>query len=181
MSARRRARQPPPDLTSLFDVLFIVIFAALIRAAAVQQAAAQPPAKPAPKPPQPMDPRSLQARALVDLDAQLAAKPIIVVRVSAAGTITAIESGGKTIALDVPLLERANQPDEAYLPDRSMELRVCRVVTLHLNIVDLAKYIVVVAPDRRIDDLEHALADGLARDVDRCLVDERGIATIVGP
>ena len=33
---RRARRQPPPDLTSLFDVLFIVIFAALIRAAAAQ-------------------------------------------------------------------------------------------------------------------------------------------------
>ncbi|HET7502744.1 MAG TPA: hypothetical protein VFK02_17100 [Kofleriaceae bacterium] len=38
MRARRHVRRPP-DLTSLFDVLFIVVFAALIRAAAVQHAA----------------------------------------------------------------------------------------------------------------------------------------------
>ena len=38
----RRAKRVryPPDLTSLFDVLFIVVFASLIRAAAVQNAAA---------------------------------------------------------------------------------------------------------------------------------------------
>ena len=177
---RKRARQPPPDLTSLFDVLFIVIFAALIRAAAVQQAAAQPP--PAPKPPpRPMDPRSLQARALVDLDRQLAERPAVVVRVTAAGTIAAIESAGKTIALDAPLLEHDPQVKESYLPDRSAELRVCRVVALHLGVDDLAKVLVIVAPDRALADLPHALFDGLHRDVDRCLVEQRGIAAIVGP
>ena len=41
MRRNRRRVHVPPDLTSLFDVLFIVIFAALIRAAATQQAAAQ--------------------------------------------------------------------------------------------------------------------------------------------
>jgi hypothetical protein len=178
---RKRARQPPPDLTSLFDVLFIVIFAALIRAAAVQQAAAQPPPTPPKPPPQPMDPRSLQARALVDLGKQLAAKPAIVVRVSVAGTITAIEHEGKTMALDSPLLELDPRVKEAYLPDRSAELRVCRVAALHLGAADLSKFLVIVAPEQRLVELDHALADGLSRDIDRCLVDQRGIATIVEP
>jgi len=178
---RRRARQPPPDLTSLFDVLFIVIFAALIRAAAVQQAAAQPAPVPPRPPPQPMDPRSLQARALVDLDKQLAAKPAIVVRVSAAGTISAIESEGKTIALDVPLLEHDPKVKLAYLPDRSVELRVCNVAALHLGVADLSKHLVILAPDKPVVDLREKLFDGLARDVDRCLVEQRGIAVVVAP
>jgi hypothetical protein len=183
MRRSRRARQPPPDLTSLFDVLFIVIFAALIRAAAVQQAAAQPPAPP-PKPqPQPMDPRSLQARALASIDKQLAARPAIVVRVSAAGTITALERDGQTIALDVPLLEHVADPDVAvaYLGDRSAELRACRVAALHANLPDLANYLVVIAPDRPLAELPHALHDGLHRDVDRCLSEQHGIAVIVTP
>jgi hypothetical protein len=181
---RRRARQPPPDLTSLFDVLFIVIFAALIRAAAVQQAAAQPPPpKPSQPAPQPMDPKSLQARALAAIDKQLAARPAIVVRVSAAGTITALEHAGATIALDVPLLEHVADPDVAvaYLGDRSAELRACRVAALHANLPDLAKYLVVIAPDRPLAALPHALFDGLHRDVDRCLADQHGIAVIVTP
>ncbi|MGE5182045.1 MAG: hypothetical protein ACM31C_08280, partial [Acidobacteriota bacterium] len=127
----RRRRHVPPDLTSLFDVLFIVIFAALIRAAAAEHAAAaaaRP--KPAPAAPPPLDPGSLHARAL----AELATRPAIVVRVSQAGTITALEADGKTQPLDAPLLEHSADPDIAlaYLGDRSDELRVCRIVALHL-------------------------------------------------
>jgi hypothetical protein len=174
----------PPDLTSLFDVLFIVIFAALIRAAAVQQAVA------APKPPEPhappvkLDPSSLRARALADLGADLAARPAVVVRVSAAGTITALEiTDGKAITLDAPLLEHSPNPDVevAYLGDRSAELRVCRIAAVHLGVADLGHYLVIIAPDTLLEDLPHALFDGLHRDVDRCLVDQRGLAVIVDP
>lgn len=185
---RRRGRhvRVPPDLTSLFDVLFIVIFVALIRAAAAQQAVAAA-ATPAPAPPavvaKPLDPRSLQARARVAIERQLAARQAIVVRVSAAGSITAIERAGKTLALDAPLLEQSANPDVAvaYLGDRSAELRVCRVAALHLGEPDLAKFLVIVAPDRLRDDLRHALSDGLERDVERCLAEQRGLAIIVWP
>ena len=174
---RRARRQPPPDLTSLFDVLFIVIFAALIRAAAVQQAVAAPePPEPAPPP---LDPASLRARAIVDL----AARPTIVVRISAAGTISALEADGKVTPLDVPLLEHSPDPDVAlaYLGDRSGELRACRIAALHLGVADLARYLVIFAPAQRLADLPHALFDGLHRDVDRCLADQHGLAVIVDP
>jgi hypothetical protein len=166
----------------MFDVLFIVVFAALIRAASVQAAAdraAQPP--PPPPPVQPLDPASLHARALADLSSQLAARPAIVVRISPAGTITKLELDGATVPLDVPLLEPSTNPDLAitYLGDRSAELRVCRIVALHANAVDLTKYLVVIAPDARLADLPHALYDGLHRDIDRCLSDQRGIAALV--
>jgi hypothetical protein len=171
----------PPDLTSLFDVLFIVIFAALIRAAAVQANAAP---KPMPTtPPVPLDPASLHARAIAGVEADLAARPAIVVRVSTAGTLTALDVDGKTIALDAPLLEHSADPDVAvtYLGDRSAELRVCRIAALHLGVPDLGKYLVIVAPAQRLADLPHALYDGLHRDLDRCVSEQRGLAVLVEP
>ena len=181
---RSRRRHMPPDLTSLFDVLFIVIFAALIRAAAAQHAADAAEAPPPPRPPPPLlDPASLHARALADLGAALAARPTIVLRISAAGTITSIEAGGRTQPLDVPLVERSSDPDVAlaYLGDRSVELQLCHVAALHLAVPDLARYLVIVAPAARLDDLPHALFEGLHRDVDRCLAEQRGLAVLVGP
>jgi hypothetical protein len=186
---QRRRGQRPPDLTSLFDVLFIVVFVALIRAAAVQNAAAKPP-DPAPKPATrpdppalPVDVATLRMRALVDLDAQLAKRTPLVIRISAQNTIASVESDGKQIALDIPLLEHDPNPDVAltYLPDRSVDLRLCKVAALHLKVDDLSRHLVIVAPLRPVADLPHALHDGLFRDLDRCLADQRGLATIVDP
>jgi hypothetical protein len=185
MSRRARRRQPPPDLTSLFDVLFIVIFAALIRAAAVQQAAAAQVAKPPPPPPPPvaLETSALKARALADLDQQLAARPTIILRISDAGTLTALDTDGSSTPLDTPLLEHSPDPDIAlaYLGDRSAELRVCRVAAVHLNLPDLARYLVIIAPAQHLVDLPHALYEGLRRDVERCLFDQKGLAVIVDP
>jgi len=185
---QRRRGQRPPDLTSLFDVLFIVVFAALIRAASIQKAAANPPpaptpmAKPAP-PSLPVDVATLRMRALADLDAQLAQRTPLVIRISAQNTIASVEAEGKQIALDVPLVEHDPNPDVAltYLGDRSVELRLCKVAALNLKVDDLSRYLVIVAPMRPVADLPHALHDGLFRDLDRCLADQRGLATIVDP
>ncbi len=163
MRHRRRVRVPP-DLTSLFDVLFIVIFAALIRAAAVQAQAAPQPA-PTPTPPRPpvqLDPASLKARALADLDASLRARPAIIVRVSQAGKITSLASPERTLALDTPLLEPSPDPDVklTYLGDRSSDLRLCRVAALDLGVADLAKYLRGRRAQRAASaDLPHALFD----------------------
>jgi hypothetical protein len=181
MRRGRRHLRMPPDLTSLFDVLFIVIFAALIRAAAVQ-AAAKPKASP-PSPPVHLDPSSLRARALADLGAELAARPSAIVRISSAGTATALETEGKAVPLDVPLLEHSPDPDVvlSYLGDRSAELRVCRIAALNLGAVDLARYLVIIAPERPLADLPHALYEGLHRDLDRCLSEQHAIAALVEP
>lgn len=184
MRARRHGYRKP-DLTSLFDVLFIIIFAALIRAAAVENAAAKVPAPPPPKP-MPATPPAvaqLQKAALADLDKQLAARAPLVIRVSAAGVVTAIEADGKRIPLDVPLLEHSPDPDVAlsYLGDRSAELRVCRVAAVHLGVADLAKYLVIIAPAAPLADLPHALHTGLHRDLDRCSGEQKTIASLVDP
>lgn len=186
--SRRRARRHvrvPPDLTSLFDVLFILIFVALIRAAALQQQAeaARPAPTPPPPPAQPQPAPVLQAKALAQLDAELAARPVVVARISPDGKLTAFELAGKRVAVDVPLLEESRDPDIAlaYLGDRSADQRVCKQVALHLALPDLAAYLVIFAPDARSADLAHALYEGLRRDVDRCQVDQRGLAVVVDP
>jgi len=183
---RRRVRRPP-DLTSLFDVLFIVVFAALIRAAAAQQALAQataPPPRPAPQPPPPPPAlAALRTRALATIGAELAERTPLVIRVSAAGTVTAIEADGKQLALDVPLLEHSPDPTvrTSYLGDRSAELRVCRIAAVHLGVPDLARYLVIVAPsDLRTSRLV-ALNDGLDADRARCFIEQHGFATVIEP
>jgi hypothetical protein len=182
----RARRHRPPDLTSLFDVLFIVVFAALIRAAAIQNSAAQsaqpPLAKPQPPPP-PAPIAALQKRALADLDKQLASRTPLVIRVSEKGVVDALEAEGKRIALDVPLLEHSPDPDIAlaYLGDRSAELRLCKVAALRLKTEKLSRYLVIVAPARALADLPHALVEGLRRDVERCLAEQQGLATVVDP
>ena len=188
MSRRRVHRSP--DLTSLLDVLFILIFASLIRTAALQNAEANeaneaPPAKPvvpAPPPP-PAEIAALRTRALANLDQQIASRKPLVIRVSPQGVITSVEADGKKLPLDVPLLEHSPDPDVgvAYLGERSAELRVCRVAALHLQAKDLAAYLVIIASIAPLADLPHALHQGLHRDLDRCLTDQRGLATIVDP
>jgi hypothetical protein len=58
---------------------------------------------------------------------------------------------------------------------------VCRLAALHVGMPVLAKYLVIIAPDERLVDLPHALFEGLHRDVERCLVEQRGLAVIVEP
>ena len=104
MRSRRRG-QKPPDLTSLFDVLFIVVFVALIRAAAAEHEVAEAakdkePPKPVvpPKPPLPVDVSKLQSQALKNVTAELAGRQPLVIRISDKGVITA-EEGASTFGV----------------------------------------------------------------------------------
>lgn len=163
LRTRRTRRQPPPDLTSLFDVLFIVIFAALIRAAAAQHDAEAAKLPPPPAPPQPMDPASLQARAGV----QVAERPNVIVRIDIDGRVTA--------PVVASLLEPSGDPDVAlaYRGD------ICGLI--HGSALDLSKVLVIIAPEQRLAELPHALYDGLRGDVARCLQDHHALAVIVEP
>jgi hypothetical protein len=180
-----RRTHRPADLTSLLDVLFIIVFVALIRASVPQQVAAAPAPKPAsPAPPAPpAHVAALRTAALANLQHDLEGRAAVVVRVTAEGAITALELGPDKRALDVPLLEHSADPDAAlaYLGDRSAELRVCRVVAVHLGVPDLANHLVIIAPAVALADLRRALHRGLHEDVLRCLADQHGIATIVDP
>ena len=181
---RRRRGHYTPDLTSLLDVLFIIVFVSLIRVSSAQQVAAEPAPKPLPPPPlPPAEVAQLRAAALANLTADLAGRTPLVVRVSDEGKITALETAADNRPLDVPLLELSSDPDAAiaYLGDRSAELRVCRIVAVHLGAPDLAKHLVIVAPAVPLAELKRALHRGLHDDLLRCLAEQRGIATIVDP
>jgi len=183
MRSRRHAHRPP-DLTSMFDVLFIVVFAALIRAAAVENAAAHPPAPPRPSAPvTPPAVAALRQRALVDLNRDLAERTPLVVRITRDARINALEVGDKRIALDAPLLELSRDPDAAvtYLGDRASDLRVCKIAAVRLGSPELSRYLVIIAPELPLADLKHALFDGLHRDLDRCLTEQRGLAALIDP
>jgi hypothetical protein len=155
----------------------------LIRGAAVQQEAEAAKApKPIVQPPQPPpDLAALKTQAIAMIDKSLADRRPVVARVSAAGSLIAIEGDGGKRTVDVPLLEEVRDPDVmvAYLGDRSADLRLCAQIALRLGVQDLAAYLVIVAPERPLADLPHALYDGLRRDAERCLVEQRGIAAVV--
>lgn len=190
VGSRKRRVRKPPDLTSLFDVLFIVVFVALIRAAAAEQAmaaqaeTATPVEPPRPSaPPVPLETAALREQALANVAAELAGRTTLIVRIDDRGVVRRLEVEGKQIALDVPLL--AHDPDPtvrlAYQGDRSAQLRACRVAALQLGVQDLASYLVIFAPARARVDLPHALIGGLERDLARCLAEQHAIATIVEP
>jgi hypothetical protein len=183
MSMRRRGFRPA-DLTSLFDVLFILVFVSLVSAASQRKATAEALASvPAPAPPRPAGPppalADLQRLALTGLGE----RPMIVLRVSRDGVLRLIETAARTVPLDVPVLEVVADADVglAYLGERSAELRVCRQAALHLGLADLSGQLVVVAPDAPLADLPVALVAGLRRDADRCVAEQRGVAVLVDP
>ena len=197
--SKRHVRRPP-DLTSLFDVLFIVVFVALIRAAAAQHEVARltappPPPKPAPPGPPPAV-AALRTKALANLERDLAERLPLVVRISTSierdrlkATIAALEYEGQTIPLDVPLLADSSDPDieVVYLGETSAELRVCRIAAVHLRLPDLARHLVIFVPDRPAAELKRAgagneaLLQGLERDVARCFTEQRAVAAFIDP
>ncbi|HWO21786.1 MAG TPA: hypothetical protein VNO30_23615 [Kofleriaceae bacterium] len=197
---KRHVRRPP-DLTSLFDVLFIVVFVALIRAAAAQQEVARLTAPPPPKPapPAPLAPppsvAALRVKALESLEQDLAERTPLVVRIAVQAdgdrtkaTIATLEHAGQTLPLDTPLLTDSRDPsiEVEYLGDTSAELRVCRVAAVHLHLADLARHLVIIVPDRPLAELKRlagsvALFEGLGHDIVRCLRDQRGMATLIDP
>lgn len=181
---RSRSRIRPLDLTSLFDVLFILVFVSLVSAGVNQQRAERAEAAiPEPPPPSPPLPPPTDAALRKLALAEIGLRPSLVVRVSKAGVITAVEAGGKTVTMDVPLIEHVPDPDVAiaYLGDRSSELRVCRQAALHLGLADLTPYLVIIQPESPLAELTVALVTGLRHDADRCLVDQRAIAVLVDP
>jgi hypothetical protein len=180
---KRRSAAPAPNLTSLLDVLFILVFASLVSAAGRRAAAEAPEPPSAPPPPEaprpPPEVAALRDQALVEIGE----RPLVIARVSKDGVLREVQAPGAKKALDVPLTEHVPDPDVAiaYLGDRSAELRVCRQAALHLGVADLSPYLVIIAPDVPLADLTVALASGLKRDADRCVVEQRGVAVVVDP
>lgn len=184
----RRRGLRPPDLTSLFDVLFILVFVSLVNAGVTKHAAdAAAAARATPtEPTAPAVPPSLAAlrQAAVEVtSAQVRRAPLRVLHVAADGTATSLEDEQGVRALAVPLLEKVADPDVAvaYLGDRAPALQVCGVIARELRRADLAGEVVVIAPAVALAELPVALVAGLRRDVARCQDGQRALAVIVEP
>jgi hypothetical protein len=181
--SRRRAVRPP-DLTSLFDVLFLFVFVSLVNAGVTRKEADQAIAAAAPKPAKPAPPPRADLVGLRDRAvARLADRIEVAARITPAGVLAKLELADRDVAIGVPLVERVADPDVgvAYLGERDAGARVCAIVAHALGVSDLRGYLVIVAPDKPVETLQHALVDGLRDDVDRCLAEQHGVAVIVAP
>jgi hypothetical protein len=190
VSGRRRAAPSAPSFTSLLDVLFILVFAALVRTASLQEAAAEQdeaaPTPVVPAPPQPPageERADLQRRALAHFDASLRARRIVIARVGADGMVTAVEDGARKLPTSVPLLARVADVNVGliYLGEQSRELRICSIVRQQLGATDLKDVLVIAVPAAPLDGLPVALVDGLRRDEQRCAIDLNGLAVLLDP
>ena len=183
----KRAVPPPPSLTSLLDVLFIRVFAALVQLAARQapaeaEAAPPPPAPPATPPTPPTD-AALRQAAIEATTRQLARAPLLIARIAADGTLAALERDGDRRALPVPLLAADADPDVgvAYVGDRAPAQRVCALVAAGFGLASLRDAVVVIAPAAPRAALPVALVAGLERDVERCRPEQHALALVLYP
>lgn len=177
----------------MIDVLFILVFASLAQAAAPEpeperierpeppvaaDAAPGPTALADAAPVAPADYAAAREAGLALALARLSDQPAVVLRISEAGQLTAVEVGaGQRLEVGVPLLERVPDRDVAlaYLGDRSADLQLCAVARRYAAIDGR---LVVLAPARPLVDLPVALVRGLRRDVERCA---GGLAVIADP
>lgn len=179
MSRRRQSRGP--DLTSLIDVLFILVFAALIQTAGREPGEVEAAPEPEPEP-MATAPDAGVAEPAIPTPA-LAGRAVALVRISKHGVLTAIELPDGRHEVGVPLVEPSPDPDVVlvYLGDRSPDLRVCRIAALQIGAVDLSQHVIVMTTEVPLEELTHALAEGLKRDVSRCLAEQTGVAILVDP
>jgi hypothetical protein len=189
-------------MTSLLDVLFIVLFAALVHAAGlVAKARDEPPpkaavpacpvAKPEVRPPvvpPSRDVQLLKRRAADALVARSAQAGLIQAEVAAAGRITRlrVEVGTerRDLVVDLPLVERVPDPDVAleYLGLRTLARRVCTTIRRALGRTDLGGALVLLQPERDLELLPVALVEGMRQDLLHCYPDENGLAVLLpGP
>ncbi len=183
MRGPRRIRYS--QLTSLVDVLFILLFASLVqqRRAAM---AANPPAEPVPEPaptidagpPEPEEDLHAEARGVAE---QLETDTVILVAVDRTGTIASIEHRGTAVAVDVPLLRAtADERVVAYAAVERPDQRLCKLVA-HAVAEDLAGALILISTEQNLRDMPYALVRGLRADAARCVDDAGAYALLVRP
>jgi len=181
------------ELTSLLDVLFILLFASLIQAAGVvskaeeEPPAVAPPVEPPPEPVRTSDHAELRQRAIDELTRSIGSRSAVYARISGDGTLTAIERdhGATTQRLEVatPLLTPVDDPNVrvVYLGERRPEWRLCTRIRVTLGLADLHDRLVVFALDAPLAMSPVALVEGLRADEEHCFADEGGIAIVLPP
>jgi hypothetical protein len=206
--ARRRARPRIPELTSLLDVLFILVFAALIQA----RSAAEPPdeaiAIPVAPPSGPVDAgvpapalpdagpgdadrraREVIARTAGPFLRSIQGRPTVLVGVSGAGHIVSITP---QTARGVPqpaqeirinLLRESEDPDVkvAYRGMLEKDHRICEIVRRELGVADLGRALILIATDEPLAKLRFGLVRGLENDAATCQDDAGGFGVLLDP
>lgn len=198
----KRQRRPvrAPDMTSLFDVLFILVFVSLVNVGVEHTAAEQAEAKakaatealasasalapsasalPPPSasaPPTPSAPPVASAQP-IDLTARGAT---LIVRVDKDGVMKAIERDGAVTPVDEPLLVKVDDPDVLYeyRGDRSREHRICAIVVAKLGVEDLSRFAIVITTDESSADTNVVLGRGIKNDRVRCADEQKGFAVL---
>lgn len=201
---RRAAPRSPQSLTSLVDILFILVFAALVqRAGMMQRPRAEVAEEPGPLlqhgvrgaavlpvPPAPAASEALRQAAVASLASELQTRPAVIARVSRRGVLAAIElppragAGAEQVDVELPLIEPVSDPDVAigYVGDRDASRRICEVVAARLPAgASVAGKLVVIAVDAPLAELTVALVSGLRRDVEQCLTERRAAAVLLDP
>ncbi len=205
---RRRELTRYSSLTSLLDVLFILLFAALIHAAAsvetARGASSEAPGMDAPSrdagvepelasrdaaPPSPTR-EQLYRQALAELAEAIEGRHVTFARISPRGVLVSLERDEPgeieemtRLDVGVPLLERVPDADRGvvYMGERIADLRICTVVRRHLGREDLEGELVIIVPEVPLAELGVALVRGLRRDQQRCMRDEGGVGVVVDP
>lgn len=176
------------QLTSLVDVLFILLFASLVQQRRAAEASTADTTAPEPATvtdtvdagapdatPPPADPHA-SARAVAD---QLETDTVVLVALDDAGTVTSIERGGHRQAADLPLLRATvDHRVVVYAAADNPALRLCRVVADALG-GDIRGALILVSTYRELRGLPYALVRGLRADTARCIDDAGAYALVV--
>ncbi|MBK9030568.1 MAG: hypothetical protein IPL61_04380 [Myxococcales bacterium] len=181
----RRRAPAPGALTSLLDVLFILVFASLVSASARGAAKPAPPPAPEVVAPPATSPTlaALRRAAVATVARQLEGAPLVAVRIAADGTLIELEAADGVRPVGAPLLEAVADRDVglAYLGDRAPAAQVCAVVARALGATALPEHVIVIAPAAALAELPVALVAGLQRDIARCQRGQQALAVIVEP
>lgn len=196
MRRERRAIRAP-DMTSLFDVLFILVFVSLVNvgvnhtaaeeaeaktkqaeaalASAQASASAAASAAPSARPSASVAPSS--APPPVDLSARSAT---ILVRIDKDGVLRAIERDGNVVDVNEPLLMKVDDPDVAfeYRGDRSRDHRICAIVVDKLGLAELSHFIVIITTPESDAMTNLILGRGINNDRLRCADEQKGFAVL---
>lgn len=204
---RRHAPLAPSSFTSLVDILFVLVFAALVQRAATGKIEEVPKADasvtdaaPAWLPPPQVE--ALRQAAISTVASELQQRPAIIARVSRLGVLTALEATtGPGLPVELPLLEPVSDPDIAlgYVGERDGSRRICAVIAAKMPELralqalqaagsaekvsagppSLARMLVVISVDAPMAELTVALAGGLRRDVEHCLSAHQAAAVLL--
>lgn len=184
----RRRRGQVESLTSLLDVLFILVFASLAQASLRDQARADTDAADEGDAAEvadagvadagPPDAGAIDAgvmplatRARDAYLEELGDRPIAIVHVSPAGVVRSVRHPGGTVDVDVGLLEAVDDPAIRlrYLGDADDSMTTCAIAAAAIGEERFAGSFAVLAPDAPLATLPVALVQGLRRDQRRCL------------